>query len=255
MKKKFGIFCLLAICVVTLLTGGCISDQENGTQGVYGPQLASGVAAAWAENTIELSTRNFVPAWLDANTTEMDSTYSYNIVELDLDETALVLIDLWAYSNDTRLDHHVRNKMVPLLGLARDQNITIIHAPHDFTVTEYCLPLPGEIVTGKENGLDSTDGFDSYLKAHNITTLLYAGYRSNWCVLYRPTGIIKMSELGYNVILIRDCTIAFETPETLEGEWANAVSINMVESQFGSTTTLDALETAFLERNLSNAAR
>jgi nicotinamidase-related amidase len=143
--------------------------------------------------------------------------------------------------------------MIPLLDLARAHNMTIIHASHGFNITEHCQPLPGELVTGEENDLYLTENFDEYLQAHNITTLLYAGYRSNWCVLHRPTGIIKMSEQGYNVILIRDCTIAFETPETLEGEWANKASINMVEAQFGSTTTLDDLQNAFVAVNMTCA--
>ena len=95
--------------------------------------------------------------------------------------------------------------------------------------------------------MDDTAGLDDYLKAHNITTLIYAGYASNWCVLHRPTGIIRMRELGYDIILLRDCTIAFEMPDSLDDEWANRVTINTIEHQWGETTTLDDLQTAFGE--------
>jgi hypothetical protein len=47
------------------------------------------------------------------------------------------------------------------------------------------------------------------------------------------------------IVLIQDVTIAFETPETLDGEWANKSVINMVESEWGRTTTVDDLQTAF----------
>jgi hypothetical protein len=242
MKKRI-IGTLLVICIANLVICGCLTDGDTGANGT--PDNLHDTNSLSQGKEITLLTRTFVPAWLDANTTEMNSTYNYTYRTLDLDNTALVLIDLWAYSNDTRLNTNVRTKMAPLLELAREENMTIIHAPHDFTITEYCEPLPGELVTGTENGLSDTDIFDEYLEGHNITTLLYAGYRSNWCLLHRPTGIIKMSELGYDVILVRDCTIAFETPETLDGEWANKAAVNMVESQFGSTTTLNDLQEAF----------
>ena len=196
---------------------------------------------------ISLATRTFLPVWFDNNATEMDSIHRYSHLEIDVNKTALILIDVWACSNDIRLECNVKTKIVPLLKLAREQNMPIIHVPHDRDIHEHCQPLDGELITGKENRLSDTGCFDKYLQSHNISNLLYAGYRSNWCVLHRPTGIVKMSELGYNVILIRDCTIAMETPETLEGEWANKVSVNMVESQFGSTTTLKDLLVAFGE--------
>jgi hypothetical protein len=62
-----------------------------------------------------------------------------------------------------------------------------------------------------------------------------------------------MKQLGYNIILIRDSTIAFETPETLDGEWANRVTINTVEHQYGSTTTLQDIEDALNDQERHRA--
>jgi len=53
-----------------------------------------------------------------------------------------------------------------------------------------------------------------------------------------------MKHLGYKIILLRDCTIAFETPESLDGEWALKMAVNMVEFQWGCTSTLDDLREA-----------
>jgi len=71
---------------------------------------------------------------------------------------------------------------------------------------------------------------------------MYAGYATNMCILTRPTGIIKMKELGYNIILVRDATLAIETPESLDNEWAKKMSINLIETSFGKTTTLKDLK-------------
>lgn len=54
----------------------------------------------------------------------------------------------------------------------------------------------------------------------------------------RPVGIAAMKQRGYKIILVRDGTIAFETPETLSGEWFNKVAITTVEWQYRESTTL-----------------
>lgn len=41
---------------------------------------------------------------------------------------------------------------------------------------------------------------------------------------------------------MRDATIAFETPESLSGQWAYEAIVNLIESQLDGTTTVDELE-------------
>lgn len=198
------------------------------------------------ERVITLNVRTFKGAGdPEAYDTEADSTYNYGARKLDLNEVALVLIDVWQdHPNDGwggREITNIKTKIVPLLELVRKTNIKIVHAPHNRRIHPLAKPLQGEFVVDSHNLIDDTLELDRYLKAHNIKILLYAGYASNMCVLFRPTGIIKMKERGYDIILIRDCTIAFETPESLNGEWANRMAINMVESSLGQTTTLEEL--------------
>ncbi|MFC2032107.1 isochorismatase family protein [Chloroflexota bacterium] len=198
-----------------------------------------------SDRTITLMTRKFAAAgdW-EEFVTEMDSSYIYNTFELDLRKTALILIDVWQYHpNDGWLERaggNIRAKIVPLLDLARKHGLRVIHSPHSQKIANEAEPLPNELVVNSQSELIS------YLEAHHIEILTYAGYASNWCVLNRPdTGIIEMRRLSYEIILIRDCTIAFETPETLDGEWANKVTANMIEVNYGATTTLADLKEAF----------
>jgi len=198
---------------------------------------------------ILLNTRRFNLEWeAKKSDTEKDSPYVYAHRELDLNRTALILIDVWETDpNDgssQRGTIHRQTKIVPLLALARKHNMIIMHAPNGRAIAEDSKPLPGEIVIASQGVLGDTLQLDLFLKTHNITTLLYAGYASNLCVLTRPTGIIKMSERGYNIVLIRDATLAFETPESSEGEWANVMAITMVEQLWGESTTIDDLRSA-----------
>ncbi|MFC1574392.1 isochorismatase family protein, partial [Candidatus Latescibacterota bacterium] len=80
------------------------------------------------------------------------------------------------------------------------------------------------------------------LRKNGVTTLIYAGYALNWCVTHRDSGIFNMKNHGFDIIIVRDCTIAFELPETLDGELAKETIIAMIEIHWGTSTTLDDLK-------------
>jgi nicotinamidase-related amidase len=213
------------------------------------PSMADRQPLSGADRMFPLTTRIYLPAGDEGGyTTERDGKYSYPQWNLDLNKTALILIDVWAdHPNDgwaERARENTRTKIVPLLELARKQGMIIIHAPNGGTINPDVCPQEGEIILDTA-GIRTKDAFHEFLKAKGIDTLLYAGYASNWCLLNRISGIFWMAQLDYNIILVRDATIAFETPETLDGEWANKTVINMVESEWGRTTTVDDLRTAF----------
>ena len=199
---------------------------------------------------ITLKTRRFEPSLeREIYDTEKDSAYTYQQRLLELNKTALIIIDAWEYHpNDGWLERSQENmklKLRPLLELARQHNVLIIHAPHGQEIAGIARPIQGEYTVQSNNPVDATIELDDYLKAHKVATLLYAGYTSNSCILYRPTGIIKMSDLGYDIILVRDCTIAFETPDSLNEEWVNKITISTIEHHWGETTTLEDLQVAF----------
>ncbi|MEM3485865.1 MAG: hypothetical protein QXI12_09615 [Candidatus Methanomethyliaceae archaeon] len=48
-----------------------------------------------------------------------------------------------------------------------------------------------------------------------------------------------MSRYGYRVILVRDASIAIESPETLDAQWNHKVAVHLVELNWGATTTVE----------------
>jgi nicotinamidase-related amidase len=222
-----------------------LSALRNSSSG--GGQVLSKINSP--DQIITLKTRAFRtaddPAAYD---TELDSRYVFHDSIVDLNQTALLLIDVWEnHPNDGWLERARENMTThlrPLLQLARTNGMTILHAPHLRATAKWVQPMPGEINLDKER-LTTSLALHEYLRKRGITTLLYAGYASNWCVLHRPVGIIQMHQLGYRIILVRDCTIAIETPETLDGEWVNKATINTFEHEWGETTTLTDLQQAF----------
>jgi Isochorismatase family len=201
---------------------------------------------------LTLPLRKFAPA-LDPDKvqTEMDNGYSIELRRIDLARACLVVIDAWSYHPNAgwraRVKAHQEAKLKPVLELMRRHGVHLAHAPHGQKISPLAAPRPGEFVAEfTPTSFDiSREALRKHLESRGIRTLFYAGYASNWCVLHRPTGIIAMAKAGYDIVLIRDCTIGFETPDTLAGEWCNHVAINTVEHQWGTTVTLSDLQAAF----------
>ena len=53
-----------------------------------------------------------------------------------------------------------------------------------------------------------------YCAQKGILFLFYAGFNTNACILMRDYGTVHMSERGYDIIILRDCTTGMESPET-----------------------------------------
>ena len=68
-----------------------------------------------------------------------------------------------------------------------------------------------------------------------IVHLIYAGFAANICMLYRDYGIRAMSrDRLYNVIVVRDCTIAVEIGPTVDDQLLLKTAIYAVEMNFGA---------------------
>jgi nicotinamidase-related amidase len=95
-------------------------------------------------------------------------------------------------------------------------------------------PLPGEPVihTGEE--------MHGILAERRILHLFYAGFATNWCVLYRDYGMLAMSNRGYNLVLIRDATTGIEFHDTLDSLTATEIQIREIETKYAWSTTTDA---------------
>ncbi|MFC1669391.1 hypothetical protein ACFL20_03310, partial [Spirochaetota bacterium] len=174
---------------------------------------------------VEIKSRKFIQNISD----ETSSYYSYPNLTINLNKTALVLIDIW--DNEPRINELIKYRLVPLLKLARKKNITIIHAPsQNFNIHPLCRPMPGEIVV---NGYKN---IDNELKLREINTILYAGFDTYKCVLDKPMGIFSTKERNpqINLLLIRDCTLSGNVI-------SQTVATNMIEKHFGHSTSLENL--------------
>lgn len=67
---------------------------------------------------------------------------------------------------------------------------------------------------GDEPVVATGDELHALCKQRGILFLLFAGFNTNACILVRDYGTLAMSQRGYEVILIRDCTTGMESSDS-----------------------------------------
>lgn len=100
----------------------------------------------------------------------------------------------------------------------------------------YPLPDDGVIITGAQ--------FDRILRERGITNLIYTGFATNMCILDSAAAMKEMQRYGYRCILLRDCTLAVEFPDTFDDLLNTRVAVRYIETWVGATATLDDFLTA-----------
>jgi nicotinamidase-related amidase len=92
-------------------------------------------------------------------------------------------------------------------------------------------PQDGDIV------VSGAEMLHRILKEKKKTTLIYAGFATNMCLLRKSGGIESMQQKGYLPILLRDATVASEIAETHENQGMTQAFINQIEISYGYSVT------------------
>ncbi len=175
------------------------------------------------------------------DTTEMDAFYTEQEFEFDPSSTALVLMDIWqdhpTRGFSRRAENCLQSQIVDCVQAAHLNGVLVVHANHG-TPEHSAVPRQAADIDWPK---DSTpQQWAEFLKQRGIKTVFYAGFASNWCILFRPEGVIETAKHNVKVILLRDASLGYETPETLASQWAHHVAVNMVDAQFGVSAVTGA---------------
>jgi nicotinamidase-related amidase len=100
---------------------------------------------------------------------------------------------------------------------------------------------------GDEPVVATGDELHQLCRRLGILFLIYAGFNTNACILVRDYGTLAMSQRGYEVILLRDCTTGMESRQTLPtlGQTNGAILLLEMFGQY--STTSDELLVGFSE--------
>ncbi len=111
--------------------------------------------------------------------------------------------------------------------------------PKQFDIARAVRPLPNEkvfVTTEQINGICRRKGID---------TLIYVGFMADICLVEQPGAIMEMSnKYRYRCIVLRDCTTAYEFPETYESKWMTFAAIRNIESRLGFSALAEDFITA-----------
>jgi nicotinamidase-related amidase len=70
-----------------------------------------------------------------------------------------------------------------------------------------------------------------------ILHVILAGFAANACLLQKPGAVADLAALGYQVVVLRDCTTAIEAPWSVDDLAATRATMDYVEMAFGYTAT------------------
>jgi nicotinamidase-related amidase len=104
----------------------------------------------------------------------------------------------------------------------------------ELDIAEPARPLSGEPV------IAAGDDLQTLLEQRRILHLFYAGFATNWCVMFRDYGVLAMDRAGYNIILVRDATTGVEFHDTVADLTATQIAIREIETKHGWSTASSA---------------
>lgn len=174
-------------------------------------------------------------------------------------KTGLVIIDAWqSHPNEgfaQRLHNNIIAKAAPCINHARALGCNIIHAPSGQPIHSAIGVQAGEsllsngpITTWPYGG--DTDELQSIITTRGLDTLIYIGYAINICHAFKPAGtypmFYRLQSIAHPMrfLVVRDATIAYESPDSLAGEhqlrdWSFNLEAGL--SGHGTTTVGDFL--------------
>jgi nicotinamidase-related amidase len=104
-----------------------------------------------------------------------------------------------------------------------DYREKLVREDEAYTIHPSVWPEPDDFViaTGEQ--------LHRLCKHRKIKYLFYAGFAANACLPWRDYGMVAMRDRGYYLILLRDCTTAIETADTLPTLMVTHVMVHQVE--------------------------
>jgi len=112
-----------------------------------------------------------------------------------------------------------------------------------FDIARAVRPIDGEPVL--------VDGYqlNGLCRRGDIDTLIYAGFMADLCLLNIAGGIREMvRKFGYRAVALRDCTTAYEYPDTVGDQIMNRAVMRHIETDLGYTADGADLIATFRKR-------
>lgn len=168
------------------------------------------------------------------------------------EDTAFFVIDPWNdFPSDFLNEYYgeITNKYVlPLIERANHHNFPIFIFTNNCKDLSHFCSIPKQFIdlSNSKNvkiiywqDISNTKDFIENLQKMGIKKIIYTGFASNCCILYRPTGIIEMQKQGFLVYFIPKASAAVEITETWQSGELHKFSSIMIAQVLGSLIEYD----------------
>lgn len=99
-------------------------------------------------------------------------------------------------------------------------------------IPEAAEPVEGEWLIG------TSEQMHAICRREGLLNLVYVGFATNMCLLFKPGALWEMSRAGYRCVVLRDCTTAVENAETYAGLDMTRVFVDWFEMYMLAYTAL-----------------
>jgi hypothetical protein len=142
-------------------------------------------------------------------------------LELEWSRSALVLIDVWDTHPNAAFRQELEAAMPALRSVLREYRAhgrPVFHDASGLAIHPSVLEGWGssdELIAWDSMG-GGTAVLDGHLREAGITTIVWAGFSTNLCLMSKPCGFRKMlaTDWSRTHVLVRDATAAFEAADT-----------------------------------------
>lgn len=180
-----------------------------------------------------------------------------SIQTLPYDKTALIVIDPWKDSPfeeiNAAVGNHVQNYLLPVVTHAIDNDLHV----YIFTNNPDLIDYDTKIEDSLQNLIDNNKVFlyyyDDYampetfvkeMEMRGIENLIFTGYSTHLCLLFRSTGIIELyhgdKQRQINLFIIPEATLAFVTSvEEINNQMRNNICTMLSQQEIAYVITWD----------------
>ena len=104
------------------------------------------------------------------------------------------------------------------------------YSPDEHRLREAGTTIPADVCPTDSDWLIATSQQMHAVCSHQrLLNLVYVGFATNMCLLYKPGALWEMSRLGYRCVVLRDCTTAVESGDTYDGLWMTKAFVDWFE--------------------------
>lgn len=153
--------------------------------------------------------------------------WTYEVENIELSKTAIIVIDAWDdcpfEEINIATNDHVNKYLFPVLERAVDLGICIYIFTNNPDLIKYTTHINCKIEQLVHKGMAKLCYYDDYaetksflreLKKNGIKNLVYTGYATHLCLLYREVGILSIfysmdKESEYRIFMIPEATMAY----------------------------------------------